>query len=336
MANSSMSRRGDSPCTKRTDQEEAPFLRIAELILPWLTPQELASLSSTCTSLIRLGKSITAVRSADAARSLEPVPIPFINTVDAHPYAYFLYSPTQLLPSSSLRRQFWASPPNAIPNPQFGWNQFGLVSDAGGCDCGEKCVGDGDGDDRTLDCPCSVLTCGEVITECGPNCGCGSDCGNRATQKGVAVQVEIVRVVNKGWGLFAAQFIQSGQFVCEYTGRTSENVSEHLTKYTKRLEYSGPFLGYLIRCNPIDPLSGILVLDRNSPGIRTGMGHDPIRHGDRSQTPAAEPRAIRKGRNANLLNKRDGVRLYVFFSSMSLWLRDGIIETSEGMVSAHA
>lgn len=109
-----------------------------------------------------------------------------------------------------------------------------------------------------------------MITECGPNCGCGLDCGNRATQKGVAVQVEIVRVVNKGWGLFAAQFIQSGQFVCEYTG---------------------------------------------------------------VQTPAAEPRAIRKGRNANLLNKRDGVRLYVFFSSMSLWLHHGIIETSEGMVN---
>lgn len=233
-----MSRRGDSPCTTRNDQQ-TPFLRIAELILPWLTAQELASLSSTCTTLKRLCKSITNVRSADAARSLEPLPVPFINTVDAQPYAYFLYSPTQLLPSSSLRRQFWGSPPNAIPNLQFGWNQFGLVSDAGGCDCSEKCVGDGD--DRTLDCPCSVLRCGEVITECGPNCGCASDCGNRATQKGVAVRVEIVRVVNKGWGLFAAQFIQSGQFVCEYTGellksneaRTRQGVYDELSRSSR-------------------------------------------------------------------------------------------------------
>lgn len=57
-----------------------------------------------------------------------------------------------------------------------------------------------------------------MMTECGPGCGCGSGCRNRVTQKGVSIRVEIVRVVNKGWGLFAAQFIRSGQFVCEYTG----------------------------------------------------------------------------------------------------------------------
>lgn len=59
---------------------------------------------------------------------------------------------------------------------------------------------------------------GEVVIECGISCNCELNCGNRETQKGVSVQLKIVRVFNKGWGLFAAQFIHSGQFVCEYAG----------------------------------------------------------------------------------------------------------------------
>lgn len=69
-----------------------------------------------------------------------------------------------------------------------------------------------------FDCPCLALRSGELVTECGPGCQCGSDCENRATQKGVSVRLKIVRDVNKGWGLFADQFIPSAKFVCEYAG----------------------------------------------------------------------------------------------------------------------
>lgn len=57
-----------------------------------------------------------------------------------------------------------------------------------------------------------------MVIECGTSCNCELNCGNRETQKGVSVQLNIARVLNKGWGLFAAQFIHSGLFVCEYAG----------------------------------------------------------------------------------------------------------------------
>ncbi|RVW90310.1 Histone-lysine N-methyltransferase SUVR3 [Vitis vinifera] len=54
------------------------------------------------------------------------------------------------------------------------------------------------------------------MSECGPGCGCGLNCENRVTQRGVSVGLKIVRDEKKGWGLHAAQFIPKGQFVCEY------------------------------------------------------------------------------------------------------------------------
>lgn len=57
-----------------------------------------------------------------------------------------------------------------------------------------------------------------VVRECGPSCGCGSECGNRSTQRGVSVKLKIVRDSNKGWSLCADDFIPTGRFVCEYAG----------------------------------------------------------------------------------------------------------------------
>ncbi|XP_021863923.2 histone-lysine N-methyltransferase SUVR3 [Spinacia oleracea] len=196
-----------SPPSKRYEQHR--FLSIAELLLPWLTPQELSTISCTCHTLSRLSKRITAVRSSDASRSFEPLPIPFINTVDSHPYTYFLYTPTCLISSPDFARQFWGSPLNPNPIPQINFDSFAEVSGTVGCDCGEIC---------DEECSCLVLRGGVVVTECGMSCDCELSCGNRETQKGVTVELKIVRVENKGWGLFAAQFIPSGLFVCEYAG----------------------------------------------------------------------------------------------------------------------
>ncbi|KAL2900813.1 Histone-lysine N-methyltransferase SUVR3 [Bienertia sinuspersici] len=193
-------------------QHQLPhFLSIAEFILPWLTPQELASISCTCHALSHLSKLISSVRSSDASRSLESHPIPYINNIDSQPYFYFLYTPICLTTSPTLVRQFWGHLAN--PNPNYNnpipQSNFGMVSDVGGCDCSEKCEGE---------CPCLVMRGAEVIIECGMCCDCELNCGNRETQKGVGAELKVVRVLNKGWGLFAAQFIHSGQFVCEYAG----------------------------------------------------------------------------------------------------------------------
>ncbi|KAK9682105.1 hypothetical protein RND81_10G050700 [Saponaria officinalis] len=201
-----------SRSSSKCKDDTPPFLHIANLIIPWLTPQELSSLSCTCHTLSHLCKLISTVRSSDASRSFETHPIPFINTVDSRPYAFFLYTPTQLI-SPNFSRQFWGFPAN--PNPTLNFN-FKLSLDFGGngCDCGEKC-------EIHDDCPCSLLRYGDgaqVITECGLSCDCDSSCLNRVTQNGISVKLKIVRVTKKGWGLFADQFISSGEFVCEYAG----------------------------------------------------------------------------------------------------------------------
>ncbi|XP_057950163.1 histone-lysine N-methyltransferase SUVR3 [Malania oleifera] len=217
---------------RRNDSEEKndkpALLQCANLILPWLNTSELASISLTCKTLYEISKSITISRSADASRSLENLPIPFINTVDGHPYAYFVYTPSQIITSplfSRYQRQSWGRISYGIrPTLDSGlgmvnWGSMdGLVSESGGsaygCDC-EKCNEVGDGG---FSCPCSSLNSSEIVTECGPSCRCGLECGNRVTQKGISVRLKIVRDWRKGWGLHADQLILCGQFVCEYAG----------------------------------------------------------------------------------------------------------------------
>ena len=67
-----------------------PFLQCFELILPWLTPIELANISLTFKSLNQLSKSTTLRQSS------ENLPIPFHNTIDDHLYAHFIYTPSQI------------------------------------------------------------------------------------------------------------------------------------------------------------------------------------------------------------------------------------------------
>lgn len=78
-------------------------------------------------------------------------------------------------------------------------------------------------DSDLINCNCVVGDGGsesgfEMKRECGEKCSCGLDCANRITQRGVSVKLKIVRVVNKGWGLFAAEFVRKGGFICEYAG----------------------------------------------------------------------------------------------------------------------
>lgn len=204
-----------SPPTPPSKRNNCPSLfQCLELVLPWLTPQELAITSLTCRTLHTLSNSITLRRASDASRSLETHPIPFQNSLDKHPYAYFIYTPSQTVSSPQLSvRQCWGSSSSLYESSsetRIGVESLRFVDESGetasGCVC-ETC------DDG---CPCAGFD--GVVLECGPSCGCGLNCGNRSAQSGIEVKLKILRDTRKGWGLFADQFIPKGRFVCEYAG----------------------------------------------------------------------------------------------------------------------
>ncbi|XP_028766860.1 histone-lysine N-methyltransferase SUVR3 [Neltuma alba] len=214
-----------SKSCKFNEEEEGDkrplLLQCAELILPWLTPLELANVSLTCKAFSFISKTIILRRVSDSSRGFENLPITFRNTVDDTPYSFFIYTPSLILPSDSqFLRQSWGSN-FAATRDWFGklaMESVRLVDEEGqsvsGCDC-DTCGDAGDEDDR---CPCSRLAGLDVANECGPRCKCGMQCGNRLSQKGISVRLKIVRDRRKGWGLFADQLIRKGQFVCEYAG----------------------------------------------------------------------------------------------------------------------
>ncbi|CAI9099298.1 OLC1v1036093C2 [Oldenlandia corymbosa var. corymbosa] len=197
-------------------EERHSFIQRAGLILPYLLPSDLASISSACKTLRDISQSITSRRSSDAARSLDNSPVPFVNEIDHQPYSYFIYTPVQTISSSSsssnsdLQVQPWGYDPDTRPdltNLSFPDPFLFRVQGAAGCACGGIC-------ERVSGCPCF----GDQETvdrECGPSCECGPGCGNRITQRGVMVKLKIVRERRKGWCLCAAEFIPKGQFVCE-------------------------------------------------------------------------------------------------------------------------
>lgn len=242
--------------------EEHALLECLELAMPWLTPAELATLSSTCKTLNHISKSITFARASDASRSFENLPVPFVNACDAHPYAYFHYTPSQILPSQSslLRRQPWGSnnqnstlPPPGLILPYTG-EESGCGCESCGCEC--LCGGFVEGS--------------EVMSECGPGCGCGLNCENRVTQRGVSVGLKIVRDEKKGWGLHAAQFIPKGQFVCEYAGEllTTEQARRRQQMYDE-LSSGGRYSSALLVVREHLP-SGKACLRMNIDGTRIG------------------------------------------------------------------
>ncbi|KAG9439844.1 hypothetical protein H6P81_020009 [Aristolochia fimbriata] len=98
---------------------------------------------------------------------------------------------------------------------------------ANGCNCKGHCV-----DPKV--CACASLNGTEfpyvhrnggrlvepkpVVFECGPNCGCGSDCVNRTSQQGLRYRLEVYRTPNKGWAVRSWDPIPAGAPICEYAG----------------------------------------------------------------------------------------------------------------------
>lgn len=195
----------------------------AELFLPWLPPRDLAAAASACRALHAVASLVTARRGADAARGLEPLPIPFNNSVDSKPYAYFLYTPFSLTAPSSSVAQPWGCSRDRQPIPT--WSRpilGGFPSAVCGCACSaEECGGpecaciDTDADAAGLGAEAGMGS----LSECGDECACGPSCGNKRTQRGVTVRLLVVQHLKKGWGLHAAEALRRGQFVCEYAGK---------------------------------------------------------------------------------------------------------------------
>lgn len=201
---------------------------LAELVLPWLPPQDLAAAASASRALRAAASSVSAGRAADAAHGLEPHPIPFDNLVDGKPYAYFLYTPFSLTPSSASasprRAQPWGRTWARSPGPTWPRSDLGGFPSSG-CACAQGACGGARG------CPCADPEAEAVglgseagmgsLRECGDGCACGPSCGNRRTQLGVTVRLRVVRHREKGWGLHAAEVLRRGQFVCEYAGNAT-------------------------------------------------------------------------------------------------------------------
>ncbi|KAK4483761.1 hypothetical protein RD792_010964 [Penstemon davidsonii] len=208
---------------------ESAFFLCAGIFLPYLNPAELASISLTCKTVNQISKSITSQRTSDASRGFENVPIPFLNPIagDSHPYSYFLYTSTQTLRIKPEFRQPWGSDQHTrlCNEDPFIFR----VEDAIGCNCA-MC-----GDESDFPCPC--LDSSELLLtrECGPSCECDLSCGNRVTQGGVSVKLKVVKDARKGWGLYAAEMIPHGQFVCEYAGEllSTKEARERQLTYDK-------------------------------------------------------------------------------------------------------
>ncbi|KAM6546956.1 hypothetical protein CsatB_027692 [Cannabis sativa] len=198
-------RQNDNPNTSSSS-----FFQCAELLLPWLTPTELANVSLTSKTLNRIAKSITLRRISDVSRNHENLPIPCSNSADEELYPYFFYTSSQIPSSRFPNRQSWGSASAVKPDPNVRvveeWVGLG-----DGCEC-ERCE---DGEY----CPCLRFDGLEgLVSECGPSCGCDLECGNRLSQRGVSVMLKIVKDERKGWCVCSAQFISKGQFICEYAG----------------------------------------------------------------------------------------------------------------------
>ncbi|KAJ6693913.1 hypothetical protein OIU85_004678 [Salix viminalis] len=222
------------------------------------SPIELANISTTCKTLSQISKSITLRRTLDASRFLENHPIPFLNPNNQHPYAYFLYTPSQLLPSQSPLRQPWGS--------QLDRDSLGRHRGSSACKLNEP-------GEVLRGCDSGPATPRRGRVESGKGVGgggCDCDCEGLRRGDGVSVKLNIVRDGKKGWGLFADQMICQGQFICEYAGEllTTEEARKQQQIYDE-LASGGQFSSALLVVREHLP-SGKACLRINVDATRTG------------------------------------------------------------------
>ncbi|KAI6677387.1 hypothetical protein NL676_038183 [Syzygium grande] len=149
----------------------------------------------------RVPNSVSEIRGLvceDITGGTEDIPIPATNLVDDPP-----------VPPSGFKY---------VKTIQVAKNII-LPSASTGCKCRGGCI-----DPRV--CSCAKLNgsdfpyvrrdggrlieAKDVVYECGPNCGCGPDCLNRVSQRGIRYRLEVFRAPRKGWAVRSWDFIPSG------------------------------------------------------------------------------------------------------------------------------
>ena len=85
-------------------QERGTGVKVLELAMAWLAPQELAALARTCRLMATTVRSLTHDRVADAGQGLERWPVPVHNDLDSYRYPWFHYTPSCCRRSSNLPR----------------------------------------------------------------------------------------------------------------------------------------------------------------------------------------------------------------------------------------
>ncbi|KAM7509323.1 hypothetical protein LguiA_019776 [Lonicera macranthoides] len=161
---------------------------------------------------VGIPKSVAEIRGLvceDIAQGKECLPIPATNLIDDPPVA-----PTGFTYINSVQVS----------------KSVKLPVNAPGCNC---CKGEGSCKDPNI-CACArlngsdfpyvhkdggrLIEAKDVVFECGPNCGCGPDCVNRTSQRGLKHRLEVFKTPNKGWAVRSWDTIRSGAVVCEYMG----------------------------------------------------------------------------------------------------------------------
>lgn len=157
----------------------------------------------------RIPQSVSEIRGLvceDISGGQEDIPIPATNLVDDPPVP-----PTGFKYFKNLKLAKGLSLPSSAP----------------GCGCKDGCL-------DPNRCACARLNGSDfpyvkqgggrlvepkdIVFECGPNCGCGPECVNRTSQRGIRFRLEVFRTPNKGWGVRSWDPIPSGAPVCEYIG----------------------------------------------------------------------------------------------------------------------
>ncbi|KIO32252.1 hypothetical protein M407DRAFT_67079 [Tulasnella calospora MUT 4182] len=72
-----------------------------------------------------------------------------------------------------------------------------------------------------------IMFCHAAVFECNEACGCSEDCQNRVVQNGRKCKLLLKKTRNKGWGVFADEFIPNGRFIGVYAGELLTDEEAH-------------------------------------------------------------------------------------------------------------
>eukprot|EP00898_Chlorokybus_atmophyticus_P000405 jgi/Chlat1/1365/Chrsp119S01766 len=248
--------------------EEASVLLPLELWRRVLTQldqrQDLAQAALTCRLFANAARALHDERAADITSGLEAIPVRCVNDESAERYppmwgAYVTRcvlaggkelpkkdSTDGCVPSSCECLSF----PSGVPH----YTPCGLLF------------------------PSSLVRSLPSLRECGPACCCLNSlesCRNRVTQRGLSVACCVRMTANesRGWGLYAAQEVEAGQFVCEYAGERVLLPGELLTTPEQRrrqVEYDTRGMLYVLVVREVLP----------SRGASLRINIDPTRYGN--------------------------------------------------------